>query len=604
MNEAERRRRIDALRRHFRLSAAGELGNAAIDGFLAGTVDRRALLRYASIMGFSALTGLPDLAGASPASLSSNPAAADAAAPAAASSAASPDASHGAPRAPTNDVIRVANLTPVASIDPLTASDPATICLLSQTCEYLIDDDGDALVLRPSLATHWSPDATGQVWTFTLRREVRFHDGTLLTAADVVATFDRLTDPHVGSAALAAFRGVLSKGGTRAIDEHTVAFHLDGPNGNFPYYVSSDNYNAAILPASQAADTARRYETTFIGTGPFRLEKYTPRLGATFVRNESYWGEKALPARVVFGFYADQQSQILALQGRDADIVVNFAIQGGRALLNPSRYRVLGVRSSSHRQVHMRCDTGPFADRRIRQALALAIDRQAIVKGLFLSRAQRGNDNPFAPVFPAAPRALPQRDVDLPKARALLAAARGENGVRVDHDAATRTDAPTTLATEKFMELPDYAVLVQNAAKSIGVDLALRVESQSAYYGAAVPGRSDWLDSTIGITDYGHRGVPNVFLNATLASAGAWNAARFRNARYDTLIAQYGAALELTAQQRLATEIGQLLLDETPVIIAYFFDALLATRADLHGVRFTAITQLSLARAWIAGHHE
>ena len=253
----------------------------------------------------------------------------------------------------------------------------------------------------------------------------------------------------------------------------------------------------------------------------------------------------------------------------------------------------------------MRCDSGPFADRRVRQARALAIDREAIVKGVFLSRAQLGNDSPFAPVFPASPRTLPQRRIDLPQARALLSAARGQGGANAGSTTASRSGAHadaglrTTLATEKFMELPDYAVLVQNAAKSIGIDLTLRVESQSAYYGAAVPGRSDWLDSTIGVTDYGHRGVANVFLNATLASAGAWNAARFRNPRYDALVARYGAALELSSQQRLATEIGQLLLDETPVIIAYFFDALLAVRADLHDVRFTAITQLSLARAWI-----
>ncbi|MGI4855512.1 MAG: ABC transporter substrate-binding protein [Janthinobacterium lividum] len=565
----------------------------ALDAFRAGRVDRRTVLRYAGATGLSALAAavLATPAHGAAAAGGAVATAASSGASSGASSARSPAAS-ARPMPRPGATIRVANLMPVSAVDPVTASDAASICLLSQTCEFLVDDDGDTLTLRPALATAWFPDASARVWTFRLRRNVRFHDGQPMTAADVVASFDRLTDAVRGSAALSVFNGVLSQGGARALDDYTVAFHLDAPNGNFPYYVSSDNYNAAILPArlAHADPKALRYEQSFIGTGPFRLERFTPRVGASFVRHAAYWGAPALPERIVFGFYADPQSQILALQGDDADIVVNFAIQGGRALLDHPRYKVQAVRSSSHRQVHMRCDAGPFADKRVRQALALSINRAEIVKGIFLDRAQRGNDSPFAPVFPTSPTSLPQRDIDLRAARARLAAAL---------PAGRRVSA--TLVTETFMEMPDYAVLLQNAAQSVGIDLRLRIESQSAYYGAAVRGQSDWLDATIGITDYGHRGVPNVFLNATLSSQGAWNAARFHNPRYDALLARYGAALALSEQQALATEIGELLLDETPIIVGYFFDAMLALRADLQGVRFTAITQLSLAGAgWAA----
>lgn len=575
----------------------GALGNAALDEFLAGRIDRRALLRYASVIGVgagmrAALIGARGVGATVRAGLSMG-AGAGLLGPLASAPA------HAASRSPRPDAtIRVANLMPVGTLDPMTASDPATICLISQVCDYLIDDDPDALILRPSLATAWSHDGTGQVWTFTLRRGVRFHDGRPLRAADVAATFNRLTDPQQGSAALAAFRGVLSHGGTRVVDERTIAFHLDAPNGSFPYYVSSDNYNAAIVPEpTPASAAATSGAATLIGTGPFRLESYTPRLGASFVRHTGYWGPPALPQRVVFQFYEDQQSQILALQGGDVDLVMNFSVQGGRALMADPRYRIQSVRSSSHRQLHMRCTpgSGPFADKRVRQALALSIDRRAIVDGVFLRHAQLGNDSPFAPVFPASPHGLAQRDIDLPRARQLMAAA-GYG----PHSASPGFPADLTLVTEAFMELPDYAVLIQNAAAAIGIDLRLKVERQSAYYGAAVRGQSDWLDSIVGITDYGHRGVPNVFLSATLSSHGAWNAARFDNPQYDALLARYVAAVDLSAQRDLANDIGRLLLDETPVITSYFFDAMMATRADLHDARFTAITQLSLAQAWLA----
>ena len=88
------------------------------------------------------------------------------------------------------------------------------------------------------------------MWTFKLRPNVKFHDGQKMTAKDVAATFNRLADPGSGSAALSVLKGVLSKDSVKAIDDLTVEFHLDAPNGNFPYYVSSDNFNAVILPAN------------------------------------------------------------------------------------------------------------------------------------------------------------------------------------------------------------------------------------------------------------------------------------------------------------------------------------------------------------------
>jgi hypothetical protein len=197
---------------------ADEYGNHALDEFLAGRITRRELLRYASVMGLS-------LAGAGLLG-----------APRAHAQGASSTA------AASNQTIRVAHLTPAGAVDPLTVTDAASLALLNQTGEFLVDDDGEKLQLKPALALSWKPNDKGDVWTFKLRQNVQFHDGQRFGAKDVVATFDRLSDPASGSAALSVLKGVLSKGGAKLVDEYTVAFHLDAPNGNFPYYVSSDNY--------------------------------------------------------------------------------------------------------------------------------------------------------------------------------------------------------------------------------------------------------------------------------------------------------------------------------------------------------------------------
>ncbi|TIO80454.1 MAG: peptide ABC transporter substrate-binding protein, partial [Mesorhizobium sp.] len=228
----------------------------------------------------------------------------------------------------------------------------------------------------------------GSVWTFTLRKGVKFHSGGEMKAEDVVASIDRLADPANSSNALSVFSGILSKGASKKVDDYTVEFHLDAPNGNFPYMLSSDNYNAVIIPASYKGD----YEKSFDGTGPFKLEKYTPKVGASFVRNENYWGEKALPERTEFTFFTDIQPQILALQGGQIDIINQMPVLAGVAVLSDPNVNVISLKSSAHQQLHLRCDDGPMKDPRVRRAIALSIDRKKLVAGLMKGRAQEGND--------------------------------------------------------------------------------------------------------------------------------------------------------------------------------------------------------------------
>jgi peptide/nickel transport system substrate-binding protein len=545
-----RRNGLDQIsRRHW-----SELENALLDELIAGRVSRRAFLRHAGVLGM-ALGPLAGLLGGTQSAWAQG---------------------SGKP----GGVIRVASTLPSGAMDPVTVADIGGLVLLQQTGEFLIFDAPD-LTLHPQLALSWKANDKADVWTFALRQGVKFHDGHPFTADDVVATMDRLADPANASNALSVFKGVLSKGGTRKVDDHTVAFHLDRPVGKFPYYVSSDNYNAIILPSNYKND----YEKTFIGTGPFKLDRYQAKASASFVRNPDWWGGQVMPDRTEFSFYADQQPQILALQGGQVDVLQQFVVQGGQALLNNPSVKVISFKSATQRQVHMRCDQGPFTDKRVRQALALTLDRPALVKGLLRGTGVVGNDSPFAPIYPSTNTSVPQRKKDIAQAKALMKAAGKEGGFSV------------TLTTEQLQEIPAYAVVIQNAAAQIGIKINLKIEPQDAYYGSAVFGKSDWLDSELGITDYGHRGTPDVFLAAPLASDGSWNAAHFKNPEYDRLVAQYVAAADLQSQRETAGKIQELLLDETPVLFSYFYDYLAATGPKVDGVTVTAISQVFLQNA-------
>ena len=110
-------------------------------------------------------------------------------------------------------------------------------------------------------------------------------------------------------------------------------------------------------------------------------------------------------------------------------------------------------------------------------------------------------------------------------------------------------------------------------------------------------GKSPWLDSSFGITEYGHRGVPNVFLGAPLKSDGTWNAAHFKNKQYDQLANQYIAAVDLQVQRAKAKQIQELLLDEVPIVFAYFYFYLTATKKTIAGVNVSAMGQVDVVQA-------
>ena len=559
-------RKIDNKRLGQLREGQGEIANHIIDEFAAGRLSRRDFIRRGTVVGISVpLLGSILAACGSSGSTSS---------PSGGSSSAA-----GQPGA----VIKAGIVTPTAVINPVTVADQGGLDMLGQTGEYLCLST-QTLTLKPVLATSWTPNSKADVWTFKIRQGVKFHNGQALTADDVVYTYQLHTNPKGEANALSAFGGVLAPAGVKKVDDFTVEFHLSAPNGNFPYLTSSDNYNMIILP--KGYDPAK-WETTFLGTGPFKFGSYTPKSGATFTRNESYWGKKALPASTQFTFYDTQNPMILALTGGTIDVVGQFAVAGAQELLTGS-YNIIKLKSSAHRQLSMRNDKAPFTDARVRQAMALTLDRPAIVKALFQGFADVGNDSPFAPVYPSTNTSVAQRVQDIAKAKSLLAAAGHGSGFS------------TQLVTENFVEIPQYAQIIAQSAKEIGVNVSLKVESSGQYYGKATFGNSDWLDATMSLVDYGHRGVPNVFLTSPLETynaktgTGTWNAAHFANAQYDKLVAQYIAASDLGTQKTLAGQIETLLLDQTPVVFGYFYNFLTATAQGVTGVYPTAVGHLFL----------
>jgi peptide/nickel transport system substrate-binding protein len=204
------------------------LENHYIDELVSGRLSRRQFMRRGSAIGMSA-----PLLGAILAACGSK-----------STSGTTPPVG----KAKRGGTLRVAIATPAGAINPLTVADAGGLAMLNQTGEFLIFDSNLKLKLEPMLALSWSPNSDGSVWRFKLRSGVKFHNGAPMTADDVVYTFQELSNPKNASNALSTFSGVLTPSGVRKVDASTVEFALQSPNGSFPYLVSSDNYNAIIVP--------------------------------------------------------------------------------------------------------------------------------------------------------------------------------------------------------------------------------------------------------------------------------------------------------------------------------------------------------------------
>jgi peptide/nickel transport system substrate-binding protein len=543
--DRETRRRIE----EFRRTQAGPIENNLIDEWSAGELDRSEFLRRGAMFGLSVgvLGSLAGYAGLRPA--------------------------HAAvletDQRTATKVLRVAMIKPTKAPEPYQLADEGGLGVTSIVGEFLTFSDAQ-LRLRPWLATSWKPNKDATVWTFQIRRGVRFHSGQTMTADDVVATFKVLAGKD--SQASSALGGILAPAGVVKRGPYTVEFHLQQPTGGFPYLVSQTTYQASILPKNYKKGTY--VQSKMPGTGPYKFKSYTEGRGAEFVRNNAYWGGRPALDGVKLSFYEGTAPQVLALRAGQVDLVQQLSAQEAKTFAGNKKYQVWDTKTSNHRQFGFRVDQEPFKDARVRRAVALTLNRPGLVSTLFGGHAVVGNDSPFWTGFPSHAPSVKQRTQNIQLAKALLSAAGKEN-------------LKFAVTTYRTQEIPDYAQIIQSSAKDAGIDVGLEFLSSGDYYGAP-PGtdyntNTPWLNRVSVITDYGHRAIPNVFLTAPLVSGGPWNQSHYANPVYDSAVKSYIGAADLQTQRKYAKQIEGILLRDTPVVFSYFYNYVAAGTAKVKG---------------------
>jgi len=562
--DRETRRQIEEYRR----SEAGPIENNLIDELVGGELDREEFLRRATVFGLGAGTMgllLRYIGEAEPA--------------------------FGAPTMVAQKkggTLRVGATAVGSSFEPRLLREGGSLAFAGIPGEYLTFSN-QALQVKPWLATSWKPNGELTVWTFQIRRGVKFHNGKTLTADDVVASFKQYLTEKPSEILSAIPNSLLGPEGVIKKGPYTVEFRLKSPSNAFPFLVSQTTYQAIIQPAAIAARPGTWVQSGMIGTGAFRFKSGTPGRRAELVRFPAYWGGAAPLDGVVMTWYEGGAPQVLALRAGQIDLCVQLNAQEAAPFRNNSRFKIFDAPTASHRMFGLRVDRDPFREARVRRAVALTLNRPDIIQRILLGAGTLGNDSPFWSKFPSTDPSIKQRKQNLELARALLKAAGQEN-------------LKFTLTTWNGLDHPDHAQVIQAAGRQAGIDISLEVQSVGEYYGGGADyyATTPWINRPATLTEYGARGVPNLYVTAAYMSDGIWNASHYKNPEFDTAARSYLSAAEISAQRKATKRMAGLLLRDTPVITDYFITFVTAGLAKVQNYQADGISQVKLAKTSLA----
>jgi peptide/nickel transport system substrate-binding protein len=419
------------------------------------------------------------------------------------------------------------------------------------------------MTAEPDLAESWSSSADLTEWTFKLRPGLTFHDGSACTAADVVASFEAILDPQTASPARQNV-GPIAK--VAATDDTTVVFATATPYADLP--VALAYTNAKIVPKAVIQGGLARLDREAIGTGPFKLVSFEPERQVVVARNDAYY-DRVRPYldRVEVVVYPDTSAEGSALMAGDTDLMLNLVPTEYQRLQGADGVTVLRTPSGQFCNIILGCNQKPFDDARVREALALTIDREAMVEFVAEGFGTPGNDSPINSAYHFYGD-VPLKAPDIDRAKALLAEAGHGGGLDL-----------TLIASDRPAVRTQLAVAVREMAKPAGFNIQVQTMPHSTYLDQV------WKQGNFYVGFYNMQPTADAIFSLLYTSNAAWNETHWNNAAFDTLVGDARATADETKRRDLYAQAQRLMIDEVPSIIPVFFDLLTAQRDYVQGYK-------------------
>ena len=394
----------------------------------------------------------------------------------------------------------------------------------------------------PDLATSWSANSTADEWTFKIRSNVKFHNGQALTAEDVVYSLRRIQDPKTDSPVRPTISMITEM---EVVDPLTVKMKLKEAFADLPLQLT--DYRLMIIPK----DSGDTIKSTGIGTGPFKLEKFEPRGTSVLVANPDYFDGAPGVARVEIIGISDAQARLQALLGGQIDYLPGLTRQQRALVERSSGHRVHRVETGNWRGIVFNATSKPFDDPRVRKALRIAANRQALLD--IVAGADGGSiacDNPVGPKdqYRATTQSCPQ---DITGAKALLAQAGFPNGIDIE------------LFTSTVESVwPTIAEAYQQQVAPAGIRVKITSVPTDGYWTQV------WRKRDAVMTRWNERPADSAF-NEIYRSAAPWNESNLSDSKLDGLLDAARRELDFDKRRALYIQAQEQLWETSSTYVAY-----------------------------------
>lgn len=434
--------------------------------------------------------------------------------------------------------------------------------------------------LQGDLAESWEASDAAKVWTFKLRN-AQFHDGTRVTATDVIASINH----HRGEASTSNAKTVVSNiAGIEAPDDATVVFSLNGGDADFPFILT--DYQLAICKAKPDGTIA--WEDDGSRAGPYKVVEFDPGVRVSLAKAENYWNPDV--------GHVDT-AEVLVIT--DPTARQNALMTGEVDVIDRPDIRTLGMLSSApgitvEEEAGFRffgftmfCDTAPFDSNDVRLALKYGLDREAMVNVALGGHGTIGNDHPITPAYRYHNPDIPQHGYDPDRAIFHLKKA-GLDSLTVDLSASSAAYASAV----------DCSVLYQSQAAAAGININVVNEPADSYWSNV------WLVKPFIATDWGGRPTEDLMFSVAYQADAPWNDTHFNNERFEKLLVEARAELDESLRRQMYGEMQQIVHDEGGLIAAMIPNSIWAYRARVkHGDATSKAWELDgwqfISRWWV-----
>lgn len=458
------------------------------------------------------------------------------------------------------------------SLDPHKVTDAASMHYIENMYSTLMQYTDTYGEVQPGLAERYEISDDQLSYTFHLRKGVKFHNSDKeVTAYDVKYSIERIIEHEVRKAHFELLKEIETP------DEHTVIFHMEKPFAPFLTYLAYPMN--AIVNRETVEANGGSLDQADAGSGPFQLVEWKKDQHLILEKNPSYYEEgKPYLDRIVFKPIPDETARTTAIRNKEVDLILETSAKEAKILENSAGVVVKSVPGTFWEYIGLNTASPKLSDSRVRQAIAHAVDREALNKVVKLGRATVLEGGNIPPSHWANPdlHIYSQRDVD--KAKQLLAEA-GVEKLKL-----------TLKAGSDFQYQVDAAQMIKQQLADIGIEVEVLAQESGIFFDAL--GTGDFEMAVVGWLGFVD---PDEFVYNIFHSSGPYNQQAYANPRVDELLELGRTTHDNQQRKAIYAEIQQILAEEAPMVFLYVNEQTSAYVDGVEGfVVHPTVTTLSL----------